>query len=407
MDDKIAELKPYICSSNDALELKLVRHVRDLEDETTTFKPEMSHQVFENETIFGYKDLKIQLYYAAGNLETYLGMTYSEKVDKTLTDGVEPDEVLKNVAEKLDSKFHTNIDSFAQSLDKDLVFKPEGELLSSVSIDDDGETRRFEIYKSSIKSAKFKEHHLRLRTFLLWYIDAASFIDVDDDQWDYFNMYERIKMDADNSVRYATVGFATVYLYYAFPEHIRPRIAQVLILPPFQGMGLGNHLLRGVYQEYMKNELVKDITVEDPSEDFQRLRDYVDCTNCCTLSSFSKDKLMQGFNEAMATEARKHFKINKKQARRVYEILRLKATNLHNSDEYRSYRLDIKNRLNIPYKKEENDQKKLELAKKSKEGSSGLSCISQNENRIQVLEKEYRDLEDEYCKVIKRLDVLC
>lgn len=44
---------------------------------------------------------------------------------------------------------------------------------------------------------------------------------------------------------------------------------------------------------------------------FQRLRDYVDAMNCCTLSSFSREYLLQGFNKAMATEAKEKFKINK------------------------------------------------------------------------------------------------
>jgi hypothetical protein len=33
----------------------------------------------------------------------------------------------------------------------------------------------------------------------------------------------------------------------------------------------------------------------------------------------------------------------------VYEILRLRVTDVHNGEQYRLYRLDVKNRLNIPY----------------------------------------------------------
>jgi len=33
----------------------------------------------------------------------------------------------------------------------------------------------------------------------------------------------------------------------------------------------------------------------------------------------------------------------------VYEILRLRVTDVHNSEQYRRYRLDVKNRLNVPY----------------------------------------------------------
>lgn len=47
MDDAMTNrLKTLVISSNEALELKLVREVADLEDESTTFKAEMSHQVF-------------------------------------------------------------------------------------------------------------------------------------------------------------------------------------------------------------------------------------------------------------------------------------------------------------------------------------------------------------------------
>ena len=37
------------------------------------------------------------------------------------------------------------------------------------------------------------------------------------------------------------------------------------------------------------------------------------------------------------------------QCRRVYEILRLCVTDLGNAEEYRAYRLEVKNRLNIPF----------------------------------------------------------
>ncbi|XP_058803109.1 histone acetyltransferase type B catalytic subunit [Phymastichus coffea] len=402
MEDPIENrLKPYLIDSNDALEFKLVRKIHDLDDDSTTFKPEMSHQVFgESEQIFGYKDLKIKLYYSAGSLETYLGMTYGEKINKKICEDVEPDEVLKKISKFLAPKVHDNIDSFVKALSKDDTFEPAGELIYSFTIDDQGKTRNFEVYKADMSYKKFKEYHQHLQTFLLWYVDAASFIDIDDDQWHYFNMFERYKNE-DDSVHYATIGFATIYQYYAYPTHTRPRISQVLILPPFQKMGLGSHLLRAIYREYINRDEVKDITVEDPSEDFQRLRDYVDCLNCSTLPSFSKEKLKKGFNKNMALEAAEKFKINKKQARRVYEILRLYATDMSDEKDYLEYRLDVKRRLNIPYKKGDNDIKKVEAVFKTIDKSKVNIPL---QDRIKFLEKEYHNLEKEYKKVIKRLE---
>lgn len=90
--------------------------------------------MFISESIFGYRDLRVKLYYSAGCLETYLGMTYSEKINKVLYEGVEADEVLPKIAEKLAPQVHDNIDAFIESLKKDDTFKPHGELLHSFSV---------------------------------------------------------------------------------------------------------------------------------------------------------------------------------------------------------------------------------------------------------------------------------
>ncbi len=91
------------------------------------------------------------------------------------------------------------------------------------------------------------------------------------------------------------------------------------------------------------------ISVEDPSEDFVRLRDYVDCCNCMKLHAFREEQLRQGFSREMVQESKDTFKLCKRQARRVYEILRLKATKRSVKDEYKAYRVDVKRRLNIPF----------------------------------------------------------
>lgn len=76
----------------------------------------------------------MKLYYSAGCLETYLGMTYAEKVNKAV-EKVEADNVLPKVADKLTTEVHTNLDTFIESLKKDDTFKPHGELLHSFSVD--------------------------------------------------------------------------------------------------------------------------------------------------------------------------------------------------------------------------------------------------------------------------------
>ncbi|KAG5320608.1 HAT1 acetyltransferase, partial [Acromyrmex charruanus] len=405
-DSTTARLKKLVADSNEALELRLIRNLDDLHSEEAIFKPEMTYQVFgDREIIFGYLDLKVQLFYSAGSLETYLGMKYTEKVNAK-HEGVEADEVLTKIIPKLAPDVHYSLANFTKALTKDETFIPYGELIQSFSINDEGTTRQFVIYKADMGYKGFKEYHQRIQTFLLWYIDAALFIDIDDEQWQYFNLFEKYTTSV-GTTRYATIGFATVYQYYAYPQHIRPRIAQFLILPPFRRIGLGKHLLQAIYREYMGRREVKDITVESPSEDFQRLRNYVDALNCSTLSSFAPKRLKHGFDNEMIVEARNALRINKKQARIVYEILRLQATNVADAEEYRAYRIDVKKRLNIPFKRKQNEEMKIERALKNtgdKSTYTNGNGLPSDEQRKEILEKEYRILEEEYKMVINRLE---
>ena len=142
---------------------------------------------------------------------------------------------------------------------------------------------------------------------------------------------------------------------------MRPRISQMLVLPPFQRQGLGAKLLDTVSKYYWNNPKVVDITgksfvlrsfhdslseewldllipgithilfslycvlVEDPSDDFIRLRDFVDVQNSLKLlECFSTlDKVKGGFNDSMIKEANEKLKLCKRQTRRIYEVGRL------------------------------------------------------------------------------------
>jgi len=52
----------------------------------------------------------------------------------------------------------------------------------------------------------------------------------------------------------------TVYKYYAYPANTRPRISQMLVLPPFQRLGLGANLLDMAQRFFWKEDKVVDIT---------------------------------------------------------------------------------------------------------------------------------------------------
>ncbi|CAL4072238.1 unnamed protein product [Meganyctiphanes norvegica] len=395
------DLDKYICDSNEAVEFKLVRNPEDLENDGCTFKPEMTHQVYgDEERIFGYTGLNIKLYYSACRLTPYIGLAYKDKINPAKCDGVEADQVLKPLSEYYPPGYFTNIDDFSAALIKDASFRPFGELQNQHKVYLGGSERTFEVYSHDISPPGFREFHERMQTFILFFIDAASYIDTDDEKWRFFVMYE--KYNVNGSPRYAAVGFTTVYEYYAYPNNIRPRISQMLVLPPFQQGGLGTQMLQTIYNYYIAHKSVMDITVEDPSENFTRLRDYLDCKSCMKLPSYQAEKLMVGFTEEMAKEAQSKLRINKKQARRVYEILRLHVTKRSDKESYRNYRLHVKNRLNVQFKKEDNDMAKLKKILKPEEFTATMTMTSKDQ-RLESLEHQYQELEDHYSHILERL----
>ncbi|KAJ7398045.1 Histone acetyltransferase type B catalytic subunit [Pitangus sulphuratus] len=403
MEKKLAE---YKCNTNEAIQLKLVRFPEDLEDDNTTFNPEYSHQVFgDDEVAFGYKGLKILLYYIAGNLSTFFRIEYTSKVNEKF-DCVEADDVESKIREIIPPGFCTNTDDFVSLLEKEVNFKPFGMLLHTYSIHNEeaGEDITYQIYKADMTCPGFREYHERLQTFLMWFIETASFIDVDDERWNYFLVFE--KYNKDGATLFATVGYMTVYNYYVYPDKTRPRVSQMLILPPFQGEGHGAQLLETVHRYYMSSPTVLDITAEDPSENYVKLRDFVLVKLCQDLLCFSPVKLMQGFSQEMVTEAQQKLKINKQHTRRVYEILRLRATNMGDAEQSRSYRLDVKRRLIGPYKKKQRELAKMRRCLRPEEMTNQLNQIDLNMQREQ-LEDSFQQLLSDYRRVLERLAQAC
>ncbi len=133
--------------------------------------------------------------------------------------------------------------------------------LASFPSSDEHPSRQFEIYKCDHSVPGFIDYHKRLQPWIMFYIDAASYIDSDDPNWLYFVLYERHPSES-GPTSYSVAGFITVYQYYGYPQNVRPRVSQMLVLPPFQRMGLGAKLLDTVQKQFWKDDKVIDITGE-------------------------------------------------------------------------------------------------------------------------------------------------
>lgn len=114
-----------------------------------------------------------------------MGTKYTSRIDEIQNDGLKGDDIVGAVSKLLTTGcYYTNIDEFLSKLDKEQSFQPFGEKLFSWDIEQENNvTRSFEIYECNVNTPGFLAFHARLQTFLLWFVDAANYIDTSDSQW--------------------------------------------------------------------------------------------------------------------------------------------------------------------------------------------------------------------------------
>jgi histone acetyltransferase 1 len=128
-----------------------------------------------------------------------------------------------------------------------------------------------------VAEPRMHAYHARLQMFNIWFIDGARYIEANDPKWQIYLAFRRRK----STDRLSLVGWMTVYPFFSYPQSLRMRVSQLLILPPFQKRGICAQLLRALYRDVRSSENIADVTVEDPAPGFQRLRDVVDLKNLC------------------------------------------------------------------------------------------------------------------------------
>ena len=275
----------FVCEANDCMHFHLFEGGEGSEEKT--FEPEFAHQVFrEDETIYGYsEDLSVDVLCAPNTFEPrFVDVTYGEKVRSSLNPA---DDIRANLnAWFPEAGTTTTKEAFLKQAEetKEMEIPGDG---GKIIAEWDGEGEEESGLRYSVRQFEFKESeretvgrwHDNVEPFVAFYIDAASKIDKSDGRWLWFVL---IAQQKDNLKRWATCGFSTVYQFYAHPFQRRLRISQVLVLPPYQRKGFGAKLLDAVrvyaqMQDKEEGKEIADITVEDPTDQLQRLRDVRDC----------------------------------------------------------------------------------------------------------------------------------
>jgi histone acetyltransferase 1 len=359
----------------------------------------MSNSCECRESIFGYQNLSIMLYYTPDTLDLCVDFSYDDAVSME-THGVKPDNIFSSLDKWLPKGYYRSLDTFSIALGSQSAFTPPGQQLHSYSRQDDAS---YLIFKAGLSDRGMKSYLSRLQPLLLWFIEAASYIDEEDDKWMFYLVYRHVR--EAGLPRYSLVAFASVYLFYCYPDRQRPRISQLLVLPHYQRRGHGAELLQEICSDLCSDPSTHDITVEDPSEAFVQLRDFVDCRNALRLPTFQPPTIHGPFQGVISATARDTLKLHKTQARRVYEILRLRATDRSDPAQYRDYRLAVKNRLNAPHQRELQEHGRLSRLLDPAELAltHPLPSSSSDEEHLTKLHDAYYQLETEYRAVIERL----
>jgi histone acetyltransferase 1 len=190
-------------------------------------------------------------------------------------------------------------------------WKPPGELVKTIKPGNSGESNNtvLEIWKGSLSDKPIQQLLKRIQVLVPLFIEGGSLIEMDDPdwslkRWSIFFLYEKDVSGTAGTDQspYTFMGYSTVYSYFPLqklstadapvkqaidPDFIFPfmeepklptrtRISQFVILPPFQGGGNGSAFYETIYQHYLADVSTFEITVEDPNEEFDDLRDLND-----------------------------------------------------------------------------------------------------------------------------------
>ncbi|KEP53741.1 histone acetyltransferase type B catalytic subunit [Rhizoctonia solani 123E] len=367
----------WLSNANDALCLKLVRTARDTgvltEDERSLveeFHPTFTYPIFgEKETIYGYADLKISLFFASGSLSMFLNVASTAKLPSKTADDVEG-----TLYKFIPPNYSKSAESFQDTVEKEAAtFRPLGEKIhtyvrratghgkgkskeASPISEDDPDAVVFEVYHSTWDTPGFREYHRRMQIFILLYIEGGSYIQEDEEKWEFTVLYERRRSHSPNdnpdsppTHTYHFAGYSSLYPFWCWPDKVRLRLSQFVILPPYQHAGHGSALYNAIYQFSLGRDDVVELTVEDPSETFEDLRDRNDMKRLISLESFMQEgkagKFGPPVDKAWVEKWRRDLKMASRQFHRLIEMLLLRELDSSSKQAQKAFRIQVKERL--------------------------------------------------------------
>ncbi|PFH60873.1 hypothetical protein XA68_10186 [Ophiocordyceps unilateralis] len=310
----------WLTSSNEAVSISLVSPTANGFRPVAKFHPKYTYSIFgEDETIFGYKGLKVALRFRANDMRPHLHVHHEKKLKPSagLNDPTDIVAVLRDGKYLPDVAFAKGSDFDANSKTFSDNWTPPGTLHATINTADG----QFEIWMGNLADQPVQQLNNRIQILVPLFIEGGTYIgrtaDSDDaepdlsdaDRWTVFLLYKTERLPDDPSKKsYVFVGFATVYRFFYFQaptsqatdwelpkEQIdlaelpcRTRVSHFVILPPFQAKGNGARLYKTIFEYYLQHPQTYELTVENPSEAFDDLRDVCDLAFLRTVPEFDE-----------------------------------------------------------------------------------------------------------------------
>eukprot|EP01029_Cantina_marsupialis_P013009 TRINITY_DN2884_c0_g1_i1.p1 TRINITY_DN2884_c0_g1~~TRINITY_DN2884_c0_g1_i1.p1 ORF type:complete len:418 (-),score=85.88 TRINITY_DN2884_c0_g1_i1:134-1387(-) len=313
--EKLKATQSLVSNSNEVISFQLVDAVKN-ETFGDKWNPLFSHQVFEEENIYGFKDLTVEISVDMWTFYALVEIKCSE--EESIGD---IDALYEKIKSFLPEK-HTYRDSkeFVEAVSK------ANDPLKSFSTTplDEFNTKMGKFTIELVNIARLPEVqslHERLEVFAFWMIDGAQQIDYEDNRWRLM-LVNHINEDGTKTI----IGYTTLIEFYN-PTLARTcffRICQVIVLPPYQRNGICAHMIETTYK-YAKSMNADHVSVEDPSPAFTRVRDVVDCLYCRENKLMQLDEIpKRALLNVELTRARKESILTVSQLQRVFFLEQLK-----------------------------------------------------------------------------------
>ncbi|KAJ6263266.1 Histone acetyltransferase [Drechslerella dactyloides] len=407
--------------ANDAITISLVppRGFPSSSSTVQTFHPAMTYQIFEGESIYGYKDLAVDIKFRSDDMSPSIAVKYDEKLEAagTTANEVKVDDVEPALREYLPADTPSELDLSESN------FAPPGEHVNTYFT----ETSKFHIYRANLSDKIAQDIVRRTQILAVLFIEAGSVIDLSEEGnalcWDVFFIYEILPND-----KVSFAGFCTVHKYWyflpektatikandangetdefekgtkfrqaimdnAFTRLYRARISQFVILPPYQRQGHAKELYNTIITTYLADPLAKEIPVEDPSERFEDIRDIADYTRLkkagLVTPAVVEMLLERGKKVRLWIDTQRQVaKMDRRQFMRIVEMLMLEAI----LD-------DTENDL-----EEQRDRLRIYVKERLYRQNKDILMQLERDDRKVKLHETYENVEDDYVRLLRKLD---